>query len=137
MLMRDCSGGIVFNGDAVLLLCNDKHEWCFPKGAIHSDEKAEEVALERVSSEAGIEGLILCPAGRTNYEFYSISRQRPICNRIVWYVMKALNTNVVPNTTQNFRIGSFYPIQEALELVTYSQDKSLLMLAYQRYKELV
>ena len=137
MLVRNCSGGIVFHEDSVLLLSNEKHEWCFPKGVIRSVEKPEDVALERVATEAGIHAAILSPAGRTNYEFYSITRQRPVCNKIVWYVMKALDTDVVPNSSQNFSSGAFFPVKDALDMVTYSQDKSLLMLAFQRYKELV
>lgn len=137
MLVRNCSGGIVFFEDSVLLMCNEKYEWGFPKGVIRSVEKPEDVAISRVYEEAGIHAAILSPAGRTNYEFYSVTRQKPVCNKIVWYVMKALDTHVVPNPSQNFSEGVFVPIREALEKVTYSQDKSLLMLAYQRYKELV
>jgi len=137
MLVRNCSGGIVFNGDSVLLMCNEKYEWCFPKGVIRSVEKPEDVAIGRVYVESGIRAAILSPAGRTNYEFYSVTRQKPVCNKIVWYVMKALDTHVCPNLSEHFSDGSFIPIKEALDKVTYSQDKSLLMLAYQRYKELV
>ncbi|MDD3959585.1 MAG: NUDIX hydrolase [Clostridiaceae bacterium] len=137
MLVRNCSGGVVFYEDSVLLLKNEKDEWCFPKGVIRSVEKPDDVALERVSYEAGVNARILSPAGRTNYEFYSITRQRPVCNKIVWYIMHAESPNVTPNPSQNFSDGKFFPIKDALEKVTYSQDKSLLMMSYQRYKELV
>lgn len=137
MLIRNCSGGIVFFEDSVLMLRNEKHEWGFPKGVIRSVEKPEDVAIERVYAEAGIHAAILSPAGRTNYEFYSITRQKPVCNKIIWYVMKALDTHVVPSVTENLLDGGFIPVKEALEKVTYSQEKSLLMLAFQRYKELV
>ena len=137
MLVRNCAGGIVFFEDSVLLMCNEKYEWCFPKGVIRSVEKPEDVAIERVYTESGIHAAILSPAGRTNYEFYSVTRQKPVCNKIVWYVMKALDTHVCPNTSEYFSDGQFVAIKEALDKVTYSQDKSLLMLAYQRYKELV
>lgn len=137
MLVRNCSGGIVFYEDSVLLLKNEKHEWCFPKGVIRSVEKPDDVALERVSYEAGVKARILSPAGRTNYEFYSITRQKPVCNKIVWYIMQAESPDVTPNPSQNFSDGQFFSIKEALEKVTYSQDKSLLMMSYQRYKELV
>jgi len=137
MLVRNCSGGIVFFEDSVLLTRNEKYEWSFPKGIIRSVEKPEDVAIGRVYAEAGIHAAILSPAGRTNYEFYSVSRQKPVCNKIIWYVMKALDTQVMPSESENFSDGCFVPIKEALEKVTYSQDKSLLMLAYQRYKELV
>ena len=137
MLERNCAGGIVFYGDSVLLLQKEKADWCFPKGVIRTVEKPEDVALERVSIEAGVSAKILFPVGRTNYEFYSITRQRPVCNKIVWYVMRTDSDSVSPNAEQNFSDGGFYPVEKALEMVTYSQDRSLLMMAYQRYKELV
>ena len=137
MLIRNCSGGIVFYQDTVLLLKNDKHEWVFPKGVIRSVERPDEVATERVAYEAGVSAMVLSPAGRTNYEFYSVTRQRPVCNKIIWYIMRAESDKVVANTAQNFSDGRFFSIKEALEKVTYSQDKSLLMMSFQRYKELV
>lgn len=136
MLVRNCSGGVVFAGDKVLLLQNEKQEWILPKGVIRSDDVPEDVALRRVEIEAGVKARILAPAGRTNYEFYSISRQRPVCNKIVWYIMMSDQETVEPNAALQFSDGGFFPIEEALEKVTYSQDKSLLMLSYQKYKEL-
>jgi len=137
MLVRNCSGGIVFSGDKVLLLQNEKHEWVFPKGVIRTGDFPDEVAIRRVMLEAGVKARIISSAGRTNYEFYSISRQRPVCNKIVWYIMASDTDLAAPNDSQNFLGGGFYPVDEALDMVTYSQDKSLLMLSYQKYKELV
>lgn len=137
MLERNCAGGIVFYGDSVLLLQNEKAEWCFPKGVIRNMEKPEEVALQRVQYEAGVEAKVLFPVGRTNYEFYSITRQKPVCNKIVWYVMRTNSDEVKPNAEQNFSDGAFFPVDDALQKVTYSQDRSLLMMAYQRYKEML
>ena len=137
MLVRNCAGGIVFFEDSVLLMCNEKYEWCFPKGVIRSVEKPEDVAIERVYTESGIHAAILSPAGRTNYEFYSVTRQKPVCNKIVWYVMKALDTRVLPSAEEHVTDAAFVPIKDALEKITYSQDKSIMMMAYQRYKELV
>jgi 8-oxo-dGTP pyrophosphatase MutT (NUDIX family) len=137
VLVRNCSGGVVFSGEKVLLLQNDKHEWVFPKGVIRVDDYPDEVAVRRVFLEAGVKARIISSAGRTNYEFYSISRQRPVCNKIVWYIMVADQTDATPNQAQNFLNGGFYPVDEAMEMITYSQDKSLLMLSCQKYKELV
>lgn len=137
MLVRNCSGGVVFWKDRVLLLCNEKHEWVFPKGVIRMGDNADDVAVQRVKTEAGVDAKIVTAAGRTNYEFYSISRQRPVCNKIVWYIMTTEDGKVAPSETQNFFEGGFFTLEEALEKVTYSQDKSLLMMAYQKYKELV
>ncbi len=136
MLVRNCSGGIVFYDDEVLLVRNEKFEWSFPKGVIRSVEKPEDVAIERVFFETGIEAAVLAPAGRTNYEFYSVTRQKPVCNKIIWYVMKA-KESTAKNRPVSSAEGGFLPVREAMDRVTYSQDKSMLMMAYQRYKELV
>lgn len=137
MLVRNCAGGVVFHEDKVLILKNEKHEWVLPKGVIRSNNLPEDVAVERVAYEAGAKARIVSPAGRTNYEFYSISRMRPVCNKITWFIMEADDDKVVPNAAQNFGDGGFFDIDEAMEMVTYSQDKSLLMLSYEKYKELV
>lgn len=136
MIVRTCSGGIVFNGDSVLLLSNEKHDWFFPKGVVRAGQKDREIALQRVKIEAGIDAAIVAPCGKTHYEFYSITRQKPVHNNITWYVMKATSTDIVPNPDEDVIEGKFVNIEEAMETVTYSQDKTLLMMAYQRYKEL-
>lgn len=137
MLVRNCSGGVVFSGDRVLLLMNDKHEWVFPKGVIRSGDFPDEVAVRRVQFEGNIKARIVSSAGRTNYEFYSISRQRPVCNKIVWYIMTTEQDTATANEALGFLAAGFFPIEDAMDKVTYSQDKSLLMLSYQKYKELV
>jgi hypothetical protein len=133
MLIRNCAGGIVFHGDKVLVLKNEKSEWVFPKGVIRTDDSADSVALARVRLEAGVDATILGTAGMTNYEFYSVSRQRPVCNRITWFVMTAETETCEPNSVQNFTAGGFFPIEQASDMITYSQDKSLLMISYQKY----
>jgi ADP-ribose pyrophosphatase YjhB (NUDIX family) len=138
MLVRNCAGGVVFFEDKVLLLMNEKHEWVFPKGVLRTGDSPEELAIHRVELEAGVKARIIASAGRTNYEFYSISRQRPVCNKISWFIMVAESGMVNPNEAQNFYEGGFFTIEDAMEnKVTYSQDKSLLMMAFQKYKELV
>jgi 8-oxo-dGTP pyrophosphatase MutT (NUDIX family) len=137
MIIRNCAGGIVFCGDKVLLLRNDKHEWVFPKGVVRVGQKEKDIALERIKIEAGIDARILAPCGKTHYEFYSITRQKPIHNNVSWFVMSSDSDKVTYNTEADFIDGRFFELEEAMEAVTYSQDKSLLMMAYQRYKELI
>lgn len=137
MIVRNCSGGIVFSTDKVLLVCNDKQEWGFPKGAIkgNADVSLSAFAKERVKIETGVDARVIAPCGKTNYEFYSISRRKPVHNNVSWFVMESKSTEceAVPETgTIDCR---FFGIADALEEITYSQDKSLLMIAYQKYRE--
>ncbi len=135
MLIRNCAGGVVFHDNKVLILKNEKGEWIFPKGVIRNGDFPDNVAVNRVNVEAGVDAEIIGSSGRTNYEFYSVTRQRPVCNKIVWYVMKTDNGNCVLSKEQNFQGGGFYAVEEALDMITYSQDKSLLMLSFQKYRE--
>lgn len=136
MLVRNCAGGVVFFGDKVLLLKNEKDEWVLPKGVIRGGEMPSEVAIRRVKEEAGVLAEIVSTAGRTSYEFYSVTRQKPVCNKITWYIMKSPDENYKINKEENFTDGGFFDIEKAIEMITYSQDKSLLNLSYLKMKEL-
>lgn len=136
MLFRNCAGGIVFYGNKVLLLKNDKNEWVLPKGIIKDNNMPNKVAVDKVKDECGVQSKILSTAGQTNYEFYSISRKTPVCNEIVWYVMESNDIKCDINKDLGFIDGGFYKIKDALELITYSQDKSIVNLSYKKYKNL-
>jgi len=137
MIIRNCAGGIVFTGDKVLLVCNDKHEWGFPKGVVKgsADLSMSAFARERVQIETGVEARVIAPCGKTNYEFYSVTRRKPVHNNIAWFVMetKSEECHALPESgTIECR---FVEVGKALDEITYSQDKSLLMMAYQKYRE--
>jgi len=133
MLTRICAGGVVFQNDRVFIMKNDKGEWVLPKGVVHSREVPRDAAQRRVWQEGGVEAVVLSPAGETNYEFYSYSRKMPVCNKIDWFIMEATCNTFSINKDAGFDDGGFFPIEEALEKITYSQDKSLVRLAFRKY----
>ena len=138
MIVRNCAGGVVFSGDKVLLVCNDKHEWGFPKGVIRSSDKSKlsDIVSKRIKEETGITATVLAPCGKTNYEYYSITRNKPVHNNISWFVMSAQEGSIVI-TPETGTVGAkFENVEKALSRITYSQDKALLMMAYQKYREL-
>lgn len=137
MLLRNCAGGVVFSNDKVFIMENEKGEWVFPKGVIKSRELQSEVALRRVMEEGGIKATIISPAGRTNYEFFSVTRQQPVCNRITWYIMMAQDEGYRIGEPEKYANAGFFTIEEAMEKITYSQDRSLLNVSYIKYKELI
>jgi hypothetical protein len=135
MIIRDCAGGIVFKDDKVFILKNDKNEWILPKGKIKNDNLPPETAMERVEYEGGVKAKIVSPAGETAYEFYSRTRNTAVNNRIIWFIMEADNEDYRINKDEGFTDGGYYPINKAIELITYSQDKSLVSLSYKRFLE--
>ena len=137
MIVRNCSGGIVFAGDKVLLVCNDKQEWGFPKGAVKNSANLSlsDFAKERVKLETSVEARVIAPCGKSNYEFYSISRRKPVHNNISWFVMETESDECKADPETGTVKCKFVRVSDALEEITYSQDKSLLMMAYQKYRE--
>ncbi|MFA6309528.1 MAG: NUDIX hydrolase [Clostridia bacterium] len=136
MLVRNCAGGVVFSGDKVLLLRNEKGEWVLPKGVMKNGDSSNEVALRRVKEETGICAEIISAIGHTNYEFFSVTRQRPVCNKITWYIMKSPEDNLKIINEEQFTEGGFFQIDDAISKITYSQDKSLLNLSFRKLRNL-
>jgi hypothetical protein len=48
--------------------------------------------------------------------------------------MEAPNTSYRIAFEQGFTDGDFFPIEQALEKITYTQDRELLAGAYEKYK---
>ena len=136
MIVRNCAGGLVFCGDKVLLIRNDKHEWSFPKGVSKTGDRLVDVAKSRVFIETGIDADVVAPCGKTSYEFYSATRGKPVHNNISGFVMSAKTEDCVPNVEEGILESSFVPVEVAMDSVTYGQDKSLLMVAFQKMREL-
>ena len=137
MLFRNCAGGVVFLENKVLLLKNEKDEWVLPKGIIRNDDLSKDIAISRVKKETNIEAEVISSIGETCYEFFSVTRQKPVCNEIVWYLMRALDDDCKLNEALDFKKVGFFELSEAMNMITYSQDKSLVYLSYKKYKDLV
>lgn len=136
MIIRNCAGGIVFKDGKVFILKNHKNEWILPKGKIRNEQLPLETAIGRVEYETGLKKpKIVSSAGETAYEFYSITRNQPVCNKIIWYIMEATEENYSINKEEGFIDGGFYSLDTAIDMITYSQDKSLVNLSYKRYLE--
>ena len=106
----------------------------YQKGKIHQDELKHSSAVSRVKDETGVEASILETAGNTMYQFFSRSRQQEVCNAITWYIMQTDSNNYV--LKDEFTDGGFYKVKEAINMLTHSQEKSLVDISYKKYKEL-
>lgn len=77
---------------------------------------------------------IIFTAGETCYEFFSLTRRQPVCNRIRWYVMESDRDTCTPSAP--FQDAAFFDKEEALAHITYTQDRSLLSVAWDKYDEI-
>lgn len=133
MIVRECAGGVVFHGNKVFILKNDKEQWVLPKGKIRNGLLPTETAVSRVEFETGVKADIVSTAGETSYEFFSLSREQPVYNKIIWYIMEARSGEFKVNEEEGFSDGGFYPVEKAIKMITHNQDKSLVNLSYKKY----
>lgn len=137
MLVRNYVGGVVFSEDKVLLLKNERDEWVLPRQVMLEGEIPNEVAVKRIEEGSGIAAEIVCTAGQTNYEFSCVTRQKPFCNKTTWYIMKSLNKNEnkVIRKDDESEHSSFVKVDKAMDIITSSQDKSLVNLSFRKYRQ--
>ena len=138
--IRSCAGGVVFSGDDVFLLMSDRGEWVMPQGVIRNYNRSNAVALWRVEDEAGIHAEIIGIAGNTRYDFFSESRGREISNRLQWFAMVPADHTFRVSYEQGFLNGGYFPVERALELLTYEADREILKNAleiYQNYRKTI
>lgn len=137
MLQKRCAGAVVFHRNEILLLHNQKHEWVLPKGDLKPEESSRQQAVESLLRLTGLRASVEADLHHTEYEGYSVSRRRPVHVRVHWYLMLDHEADVnLQCGTGEYDRGGFYPLEEALDKLTYTQEKMTLVQAYQVWKGL-
>ncbi len=137
MLFKKCAGGIVFSDNKVLILKNQKREWVLPCRKIRSGELAVDTALSIIESINDSKINLVSTAGETNYEFFSISKQKQVCNKVVWYTIEVNSYKINIAESKKYIDGGYYNINKALKLLTYNEHKSLINVLHKKYLDIV
>ncbi|MEN6544732.1 MAG: NUDIX domain-containing protein [Armatimonadia bacterium] len=124
------AGGIVFNGERVLVLRSHKGGWVFPKGHVELGETHEQAALREVLEESGVHATIVDQAGTSTFHFYSYL-DRAVHRKIVyWFEMETADTVVSVN--RELQGGAFVPPADALRLLSFANDVGNLKAVLER-----
>lgn len=110
-------------GQVLLTKHSQNHRWGFPKGWIDSGEKPEQAAVREVKEEGGVEAEIVGKVGVSKY-IYTLNGEK-IFKVVTIYLMKYLSGDPKDHDWEVEEAG-FYPIEEALKILDYPNDKILL-----------
>ncbi len=129
MQEKSC-GVIVFYNDKVLLIKHNLGHIGFPKGHVEGMETEEETAIREVKEETNCDVEII-PGFR---EIITYSPKKNITKDVIFFIGKSLNKELSPQLAEVQKVD-FVNYKEALNLLTYQDEKDLLKKALQ-YKNI-
>lgn len=129
MQEKSC-GVIVFYNDKVLLIKHNLGHIGFPKGHVEGMETEEETAIREVKEETNCDVEII-PGFR---EKITYSPKKNITKDVIFFIGKPLNKELSPQLAEVQKVD-FVNYKEALNLLTYQDEKDLLKKALQ-YKNI-
>ena len=92
------AGGVVMNDRNEILFIFRKGKWDLPKGKIDAGETADEAAVREVKEECGLENPEIINSLPSTFHTYH--EEGPILKETYWYLMKAADTELHPQTEE-------------------------------------
>ena len=114
------AGGVVFGPLGVLLVRYRSGAWAFPKGHVEPGETLEQTAVREVQEEGGVSASIMAALAPTHY-----TNDRLEVRQVHWYAMQTSSTRPVLEDT--FAEGGFFAPEQAAQLLSYPEDRRLLL----------
>ncbi len=133
------SGGVIYRRtkdsvDVALVSVRGGRFWCLPKGIVDRGETPELTAVREVKEESGLSGRIVDKLGDIAYWYY-IRGENSKCRKTVhFYLMEYVGGST---SQHDFEVDEavWYPIDEALQKVSFRGDKSILEKAVSKLRE--
>lgn len=132
-----CGGVIIYRGKILVLYKNFKNKyegWVLPKGTVEEGETHEETALREVHEEAGIQAHLVKYIGKSQYDFHVTNDT--VEKEVHWYLMAADSYYSKPQREEYFLHSGFYRYIEAYHLLKFANEKQIMEMAYNEYREM-
>ncbi len=134
------SGGVIYRKtedvvEVALVSVRGGRFWCLPKGIVDKGETPELTAVREVREESGLSGRIVDKLGDITYWYY-IRGENSKCRKTVYfYLMEYMGGNT---SQHDFEVDEavWYPIDEALQRVSFRGDRAILEKAVSKLREM-
>ncbi len=133
------SGGVIYRRtedsvEVALVSVRGGRFWCLPKGIVDRGETPELTAVREVKEESGLSGRIVEKLGDIAYWYY-IRGENSKCRKTVhFYLMEYIGGST---SQHDFEVDDavWYPIDEALQKVSFRGDRTILEKALSKLRE--
>ena len=124
------AGGVVFRGansNREVLLCGRSGDglWCLPKGTPERGESMEQTALREVREETGVEVASEGIVGDIRYWFSRPQEGVRYYKTVRHYLFRPIGGDISKHDHE-FDDVQWFPVQEALRLMTYRNEGRIL-----------
>ena len=127
-------GAVIYNffdGELyILLLEHNKGHWSFSKGHVEKGESEKEAALREIKEETNLEVEI-----DLNFREVSVySPKKNVMKEVIFFLATPKMGNISPQLSEINEI-KWYKYDDALNVITYDNDRKILKLAYSYIKK--
>jgi 8-oxo-dGTP pyrophosphatase MutT (NUDIX family) len=135
------AGGVVYRvregrPEIVLVARPVTNLWALPKGTPNPGESLEETALREVSEETGLEVEIVEPISEIAYSFH-VTDGRVRIDKVVHHFLMTATGGDVSRHDHEYDLVGWYGLTEALRLMTYDNERTVVERARVRLDELM
>ena len=122
-------GGVVYRWEdshLEFLLCGRlaSKTWNLPKGTPELGESIEATALREVREETGLEVLIERPLSQISY-YFDVNLGNARYYKTVFFFLMSVTGGSVENHDPEFDMIQWFPVDQALDLLTYPNEASI------------
>jgi len=134
-IVRDeySAGGIVLRPgedgrwDVLLIATHEGGRWSLPKGHVEEGESEAEAAVREVREETGIDAEVIAPVDTVDYWYRWKGPEGSVLihKRVTYFLMRYVSGDV-RNHGWEVDEARWFPLEEALQTVTYRDERELI-----------
>lgn len=136
------AGGVVFRRkdsgiEAALISMKGGKVWALPKGLAEKGESLARTAHREVKEETGLDGRIIDKIGHIEY-FFSLKEEEGTKRyfKIVYFFLMEYTGGSVEDHDSEVDECRWFPIEEAIKLMRYEDEKEILKKAKKMVKKM-
>ena len=123
------AGGVVIDGNNVLVLKKYRGDWVLPKGRLEASESREQAALREVREESGVNCEIVRYIGFVKYNYRHFNGER-VQKTVHYYHMTEKKGRLRPQKEEGFCEAVFLPWRKAAALLRHESERNMVRNAF-------